>query len=77
MQRELAKGEVARIKVSQLETERKELREQLEAAKERAERFVKNKKKNLPELISKICRVLFRKDQMTGGYGATDSMLQV
>ena len=39
MQRELAKGEVARIKVSQLETERKELREQLEAAKERAERF--------------------------------------
>ena len=45
MQRELAKGEVARIKVNQLETERKELREQLEAAKERAERFVKNKKK--------------------------------
>ena len=45
MQRELAKGEVARIKVSQLETERKELREQLEAAKARAERFVKNKKK--------------------------------
>ena len=41
MQRELAKGEVARIKVSQLETERKELREQLEAAKERAERFKK------------------------------------
>ena len=51
MQRELAKGEVARIKVSQLETERKELREQLEAAKERAERFVKNKKKKIYESL--------------------------
>lgn len=33
MQRELAKGEVARVKVEQLETERKDLRESLEQAK--------------------------------------------
>lgn len=40
MQKELAKGEVARIKVDQLEAERKDLRETLEQAKERAERVL-------------------------------------
>ena len=47
MQKELAKGEVARVKVEQLETERKDLRESLEQAKERAERVLFRKDQQL------------------------------
>ena len=47
MQKELAKGEVARAKVDQLEIERKDLRESLEQAKERAERVLFRKDQQL------------------------------
>ena len=47
MQKELAKGEVARAKVEQLEVERKDLRESLEQAKERAERVLFRKDQQL------------------------------